>query len=159
MGAVELAVILFLLLKGTGGGSFLGPTAPSPTPSIPKPGPVPPTSPAQPPAATLPAPGVPASPQQARAQTRAASASRPFPQAVPAGLPPFPGPGWRPFVPTPAAVVTRANQLLPTLWAQGAGARKIEQTAGQWASYVAVPGPNGRRDVNVWKLASPQANA
>jgi hypothetical protein len=85
----------------------------------------------------------------------------PFPQAVPPGLPPFPGPGWRPFIPTPSAVVARANQLLPVLWATGAGTRKIEQTAGQWAAYVAVPGPNGRRDVNVSKLVqpSPQANA
>jgi len=104
---------------------------------------------------------MPATQQQARAQTRAASTAAPFPQAVPPGLPPFPGPGWRPFIPTPAAVAIRAQQLLPVLWAQGAGARKIEQTAGQWAAYVAVPGPAGRKDVNAFKLtnAAPQANA
>jgi len=158
MGAVELAVLLFLILKG--GSGLLRPAAPAPTPSTTTPGPVPPTHPAAPPAATAPPPGVPASPQQARAQTQAASHPVPFPQAVPPGLPPFPGPGWRPFIPTPPAVVVRANQLLPVLWSQGPGARKIEQTAGQWAAYVAVPGPNGRKDVNVSKLvAQPLANA
>jgi hypothetical protein len=50
-------------------------------------------------------------------------------------------------------------QLLPILWSQGPGARKIEQTAGQWTTYVAVPGPAGRHDVNAFKLANPQANA
>ena len=162
MGAIELAVILFLLLKGGGPGGILKTAVtPVPTPSTPQRGPVPATSPAAPPAATAPPPGQPATAQQARAQTQAVKAPVPFPQVVPAGLPPFPGPGWKPFIPTPAAVVTRANQLLPVLWQQGAGARKIEQTAGQWAAYVAVPGPNGRKDVNVSKLvnAAPQANA
>jgi hypothetical protein len=81
----------------------------------------------------------------------------PFPQAVPAGLPGFPGPGWKPFVPTPPAVVTRANQLLPTLWATGAGTRKTEQTAGQWTTYLATKmGATGQiRGVTAWKLAAP----
>jgi len=159
MGAVELAVILFLISRALSGGA-LKPLAPgAPTPSVPQVGPVPAPTPAHPPAATAPPPGTPATPQQARQATHAATLPAAFPQATPAGLPPFPGPGWRPFVPTPAAVVARASQLLPVLWARGAGARQIEQTAGQWASYVAVPGPNGRHDVNVWKLAQQQANA
>lgn len=60
----------------------------------------------------------------------------PWPQAMPSGLPPWPQ-GWTPAQPPPAAVVTRAWQLLPTLWKKGVGNRTTEQTAGQWITYVA----------------------
>ena len=45
----------------------------------------------------------------------------------------------------PAAVVARANQLLSELWKFGAGTRKVEQTAGQWTTYLAsAMGANGQ---------------
>lgn len=56
---------------------------------------------------------------------------------MPSGLPPWPQ-GWQPANPPPAPVVTRAWQLLPTLWQKGAGNRTTEQTAGQWITYVAA---------------------
>jgi peptidoglycan hydrolase-like protein with peptidoglycan-binding domain len=62
----------------------------------------------------------------------------PWPQVVPAGLPAFPGPGWMPDEPPPPEVQARANQLLPQLWACGAGTYKVEQTAGRWIAYQAV---------------------
>jgi hypothetical protein len=153
MGAIELLFLLGLLLKA---GSRFGGAAPGvPTASVPQAGP-----PVAPPrggaVATAPPPGAPSTPAQAAAQTRAASAPAPFPQAVPAGLPAFPGPGWKPFVPTPAPVTTRAQQLLPVLWATGAGTRKTEQTAGQWTTYLATKMGNAGqiRGVTAWKLAS-----
>ena len=152
MGAIEMLFLLGLLLKA---GGKLFPAATTPTASVPVPGPqvAPPRSP---PAATAPPPGQPSTPAQAAAQTQAAKAPVPFPQAVPAGLPPFPSASWKPFVPTPPAVTTRANQLLPTLWATGAGTRKTEQTAGQWTTYLATKmGATGQiRGVTAWKLVS-----
>lgn len=56
---------------------------------------------------------------------------------MPSGLPPWPA-GWTPAHPPPAAVVTRAWQLLPTLWAKGVGNRTTENTGGQWTTYVAT---------------------
>ena len=151
MGAIELLFLLGLLLKA---GSRAPGTAPgAPTPSVPQAGP-----PVAPPrggaAATAPPPGQPSTPAQAAAQTRAANAPVPFPQAVPAGLPPFPSAAWKPFVPTPPAVTTRAQQLLPVLWATGAGTRKTEQTAGTWTTYLATKmGATGQiRGVTAWKL-------
>lgn len=163
MGALELIVLLALLLKGgANGGAKPSPGVPVPTPSVPTPGPAV-TPPRALPAATAPAPGQASTPAQAKAQTAAAKAPLPFPQAVPAGLPPFPGPGWKSFVPTPAAVTTRAQQLLPVLWATGAGTKKQEQTAGVWTTYLATKmGATGQiRGVTAWKLASagPTANA
>jgi hypothetical protein len=85
---------------------------------------------------------------------------------VPAGLPPFPGPGWKPWSPVPGAVAARANQLLPELWRVGPGTRKVEQTAGAWTTYIATPmkAANGAqlRGVTAHKLvagAGPLANA
>jgi hypothetical protein len=70
-------------------------------------------------------------------------------------LPPFPGPNWKSFVPTPAAVSTRAQQLLPVLWATGAGTKKQEQTAGVWTTYLATAMGNGTiKGVTAWKLQS-----
>lgn len=78
----------------------------------------------------------------------------PWPSVVPAGLPPFPGPGWVPDSPPPPAVVSRAFQLLPQLWAQGQGASKTEQTAGRWITYVARM-IGTKRSVIAYRLASP----
>lgn len=55
---------------------------------------------------------------------------------MPVGLPAWPS-GWTPANPPPAAVVTRAWQLLPTLWARGVGTKATEQTGGSWYTYVA----------------------
>jgi hypothetical protein len=79
---------------------------------------------------TLPQP----SPVQA---TRNAAQPPPWPQAMPSGLPPWPA-GWQPAQPPPAAVVTRAWQLLPTLWAKGVGNRTTEKTGNDWITYVAT---------------------
>jgi hypothetical protein len=153
MGAIELLFLLALLLKA--GGAKL--PAGVPTPSVPQQGPAV-TPPRVAPAATAPPPGLPATTQQAKAQTQAAKAPVPFPQAVPAGLPPFPSSAWKPFVPTPPAVATRAQQLLPVLWATGAGTRKTEQTAGAWTTYLATQ-MGQLRGVTAWKLVSATANA
>jgi len=73
-----------------------------------------------------------------------------WPTAPSDQLPPFPGPGWRSAVPTPSAVAVRAQQLLPILWQRGAGAHKIELTAGNWTAYRAdMMGPN-IRGVTAW---------
>jgi len=56
---------------------------------------------------------------------------------MPVGLPPWPA-GWTPAQPPPAAVVTRAWQLLPTLWKTGVGTKATEQTGGSWYTYVAT---------------------
>jgi hypothetical protein len=87
----------------------------------------------------LPSPsGPPSLPQPTPAQAaQIANTPPPWPQAIPAGLPSWPT-GWTPANPPPSAVVTRAWQLLPTLWAHGAGTKKTEQTAGQWITYVAA---------------------
>lgn len=75
-----------------------------------------------------------------------------WPQVVPAGLPAFPGSGWVPDEPPGAGVVARAFQLLPILWAHGAGTFKTEQTAGRWVTYKATDmGP--KRGVTAWRLA------
>lgn len=62
----------------------------------------------------------------------------PWPQVVPAGLPPFPGPGWRAANPPTSAMVSRAWQLLPTLWQSGAGTWKVEKTGDRWVVYQAT---------------------
>ena len=70
-------------------------------------------------------------------KTQAASTPAPWPQVIPAGLPPWPS-GWQPDNPPPAEVVSRAWQLLPILWKHGSGTRKTEQTGGRWITYVAT---------------------
>jgi uncharacterized membrane protein YgcG len=69
--------------------------------------------------------------------TQAATVPRPWPQAVPKGLPPWPA-GWTPASPPTPGIVARAWQLLPTLWAKGQGSIKTEQTDGQWITYLAT---------------------
>ncbi len=64
-------------------------------------------------------------------------APAPWPVAVPAGLPPFPGPGWVYDEPPPVAVQQRAQQLVAPLWRQGKGSFRTEHTAGRWITYRA----------------------
>ncbi len=161
MGAIELGVLLFLLLTAGKGSS---PSSSAPRPNVPQPSvpvPAPPVDTRAPPAATAPPPGVPATPAQAANQNAAAQVPPPWPQTVPQGLPPFPGPGWRAWSPVPAAVVARANQLLPELWRSGAGTRKTEQTGGVWTTYLATQ-MGTKRGVTAHKLVAtpgPLANA
>lgn len=61
----------------------------------------------------------------------------PWPQVVPAGLPPFPS-GWEPDEPVGAGVASRALALMPELWRYGRGTRKTEKTGGRWITYVAT---------------------
>lgn len=77
-----------------------------------------------------------------------------WPQVVPAGLPPYPGPGWVVDQPPGAGVVARAWQLLPVLWQHGEGTFKTEQTAGRWVTYRATT-MGVKRGVTAWKLAAP----
>ena len=79
------------------------------------------------------------SPGRPAPATVPASAPRvaPWPQAVPAGLPPWPA-GWEPDEPVGAAVVARAMALLPERWTYGAGTRKTEKTGARWITYVAT---------------------
>jgi murein L,D-transpeptidase YcbB/YkuD len=72
-------------------------------------------------------------------QQKAAKVPAPWPQVVPAGLPPFPSGGWKPANPVTSAMVSRAFQLLPTLWASGAGTFKVEKTGDKWVVYQAAP--------------------
>jgi hypothetical protein len=75
----------------------------------------------------------------------------PWPQVTPSGLPPFPGSGWVPDQPPPAAVVSRAFQLLPSLWSGGPGTFKVENTAGRWIAYRATPMAGGKRGVVAYR--------
>lgn len=77
-------------------------------------------------------------------QGPAVSPTAPFPAAPPPNLPPFPagwqgGPvtGWRYATPVTPEVAKRAQALLPTLWASGAGTHTQEMTGGQWITYNA----------------------
>ncbi len=81
----------------------------------------------------------------------------PWPQAVPAGLPEWPG-GWEPDEPVGAGVAARAAALLPQLWAHGEGTRKTEQTAGRWVTYVARGMGAGKRGVVAFR-PKPSATA
>lgn len=80
----------------------------------------------------------------------------PFPQIVPAGLPPFPGPDWVPDSPPPPAVVARAQQLLPVLWQGGSGTFKIEQVGGRWIAFRATP-MGSKKGVVAFRERSPSA--
>jgi hypothetical protein len=100
---------------------------------------LPPATPATPPTTTPPVTAV--VPTQ---QGPAVPAAAPFPAAAPPNLPPFPagwqgGPvaGWRYATPVTPEVAKRAQALLPTLWASGAGTHTQEMTGGQWITYNA----------------------
>lgn len=149
MGTLGLLVLLFLAARANSA------KLPSPAPGVP--------------AASPGSPAAQAAEQHAQAadqlhaqaalQNAAAKVPPPFPQAVPAGLPPFPSSGWVPAVPTPAAVTVRAVQLLPILWQSGAGTRKTEMTAGQWITFLATAMQGGKKGVTAWKLRNPGGGA
>lgn len=80
----------------------------------------------------------------------------PWPAAVPAGLPPYPGPGWVPDQPPGPGVVARAYAILPELWGRGAGASKTEQIAGRWITLVATM-MGAKKGVVAFRLAQPTA--
>jgi peptidoglycan hydrolase-like protein with peptidoglycan-binding domain len=80
------------------------------------------------------------------------STAPPWPQAVPSGLPPFPGAGWQFDEPPPAAVVQRAGQLVSQLWSGGAGTFKIEQTGGRWIAYRAEIVKSGKEGVVAYRV-------
>lgn len=116
---------------------------PTPSPAAPEPYPVPPPGPAHPKPAPAPAPHA----QPAHAPTVPVS----WPQAPAKDLPVWPA-GWEPDTPVPAAVVARAKQLLPELWKSGkAGAKKTEQTAGKWVTYLAFVPSKGKKGVAAFR--------
>jgi murein L,D-transpeptidase YcbB/YkuD len=96
-------------------------------------------------------------PVPSTAQPVPTTTTSPWPQTVPAGLPAWPG-GWEPDVPVGPGVAARASALLPTLWARGAGARAVEQTAGRWITYVATP-MGSKRGVVAYRQRSAAAPA
>jgi hypothetical protein len=117
MSGLALLLVLFVLARQQGGGTpepyhgrGLLPDPPAPTPPV-----LPPIA------------------------KEAKKMPPPWPQAMPAGLPPFGPAGWVFDNPPPAAVQARAWQLLASLWSQGPGAIKTEQTAGRWITYQAQP--------------------
>jgi peptidoglycan hydrolase-like protein with peptidoglycan-binding domain len=75
---------------------------------------------------------------QSQALSQAARTPPPWPMVVPSDLPPFPSGGWKPASPVTSAMVSRAFQLLPTLWNFGAGTWKPEKTGPGWVVYQAV---------------------
>jgi hypothetical protein len=88
----------------------------------------------------------------------AAAQPAPWPQSVPAGLPPFPGAQWEPDEPPPKDVQARAGQLLQALWAHGAGTFKIERTGARWIAYRATAmGP--KKGVVAYRQKYPGAGA
>lgn len=105
------------------------PPAPPPARRRPAQGSRRPSAPVAPPAAV---------PTSARPVALPPTTTVPWPQVAPTGLPSFPGAGWEPDEPPPPAVVSRAMQLLPQLWAGGVGTFKPEQTAGRWIIYRAT---------------------
>jgi hypothetical protein len=131
--------MLLLLLSGHSG------AAPAPSPFTPPPPPPP-----------LPPPGpTPVAP--------AGGSVAPWPQVVPAGLPPFPGSGWVPDEPPPPEVQARASALLHQLWTGPVGTFKTEQTAGRWITYQSQA-MGSKKGVVAWREAnagapSPIANA
>ena len=81
----------------------------------------------------------------------AQAAPKPWPQAVPKGLPPFPS-GWEPDVPPPPAVVTRAWQLLPVLWKRGKGATAVETVKGRWITFQAQIHAGNKKGVTAYRV-------
>lgn len=78
---------------------------------------------------------------------KAAHTPPPWPQVVPAGLPPFPSSAWQPASPVTSAQSARAWQLLPELWTYGEGTWRTEKTADRWTTYKAVAMPGGKKGV------------
>jgi len=87
----------------------------------------------------------------AQAHNTSTQAPKPWPQAIPDGLPAFPG-GWEYDNPPSAAVRTRAWQLLDSLWKQGQGSTATELTAGTWKTYRAEITTGGKRGVVAYRV-------
>lgn len=135
-----LAVFFLILLVSGRGSASPSSSAPAPHPFTPQPlTPVPPT-----PARIPDLPHL--APQPSAVQPA------PWPQVVPQGLPAFPGHGWTPDNPPPAAVQSRAWALLHALWTGGPGTFKTEQTAGRWITYQAQP-MGTKKGVVAYRLA------
>lgn len=78
-----------------------------------------------------------------------APSAAPFPEQRPAGLPPFPGPGWT-FAKTTNGVVQRAWALLPVL---AMGQYKFEPSPDEpskWLAYRKEPHAQGKTGVTVY---------
>lgn len=145
LGAIPLLALLWLFAGP--GGADLTTRAPR-TPRRPRRSPRP--VPALPPSTPAAAPP----PVRTPVPTPAVSPA-PWPQSVPAGLPPFPG-AWEPDEPVSAPVAARAAQLLPQLWAHGAGTFKTEQVAGRWITFRATP-MGSKRGVVAYRPRAPVA--
>jgi hypothetical protein len=74
-----------------------------------------------------------------------------WPSTPPATLPPFPA-GWEYDEPPPLEVQQRAVQLLPQLWAQGSGSRRVELIGGRWITLVAEVVRGGSKGVTAWRV-------
>lgn len=75
-----------------------------------------------------------------------------WPQALPTGLPEFPGSSWEYDEPPPKPVVQRAQQLVSALWKEGKGAHRTEQTAGRWITYRAEIVRGGKQGVVAYRI-------
>lgn len=89
--------------------------------------------------------------QAAKKAKAAAAAPKPWPQAKPTGLPPFPS-GWEFDNPPPPAVVTRAWQLLPVLWKKGKGSTAVETIKGRWITFQAQVHAEGKKGVTAYRV-------
>lgn len=87
----------------------------------------------------------------AQAHNTSTQAPKPWPQAIPDGLPAFPS-GWEYDNPPSAAVRTRAWQLLDSLWKRGQGSTATELTAGTWKTYRAEITAGGKRGVVAYRV-------
>lgn len=79
--------------------------------------------------------------QHAKTAATASKAARtppPWPQAVPAELPPYPSAAWKPASPVTSAMSVRAMQLLPELWKYGEGTWKLEKAGDRWTVFRAT---------------------
>jgi hypothetical protein len=79
--------------------------------------------------------------------------------AVPAGLPPFPGPGWVYDTPPSAAVIARAQYWNPLLWNYASHTIKqpfaVEQFGGRWMAFKAeTHQPGNLMATTAWRLKS-----
>lgn len=94
--------------------------------------------------------------QQAQEIRAAVKAPAPWQAALPKDLPPWPA-GWEPDTPPPSAVVTRAWQLLPVLWKQGKGSKKVETIKGRWITFVAADHGGGKKGVTAFRVKGARA--
>lgn len=97
--------------------------------------------------------------QAASSAAKAARTPPPWPQVVPAGLPGFPGPDWRPASPVTGSMSARAWQLLPQLWEHGEGTWKLEKTADRWVVYKAAHTSPDKKGVVAYTTTARSATA